>query len=74
MTWETVVNKTETVRTHNTARDTNFFKKEQAYLQFFDTQECCVISELFLQFNFNNATQYCTVIQSWQQEHFFLVR
>ena len=58
ITWKTVVNESETVRAHSTARDATFYKKEQAYLQFLDTQECCFMSELLLQFKCNNATQY----------------
>ena len=53
MTWKTVVSKTETEHVTQPEIQT-FHKKEQAYLQFLDIQECCVISQLFLQFNCNN--------------------
>ena len=63
MTQKTVVNKTETEHITQPEIKTSY-KKEAGLLTILDTQEWCVISELFLQFNCNNATQYCTVIQS----------
>ena len=54
MTWETVGNKTETVTTDKTASDTTFLYKGIG-LQFLDAKECCLISDLFVQFNCNNT-------------------
>ena len=64
MTWKTVVNKTENLRTQNTARDTNFLQKEAGLHTILGHSGMLCYFRVVLQFDCNNATQYCTVIQS----------